>query len=316
MKKLVKLCFSMTLAGLFAIQLFVSSYADGQVAAASSSVSSTLIIFESSADKELATNIQGKLCDDGCFVITSDGTLDFVDASYTALSTEEQADHRQQALNKLGSAGFSSAALEKIESAFKNKGATEAELLVSLFANTKADLFTWNSAEAETSEPSYATYGGLCTFEDHHDRIKIGSLIETGTTANLCPDACFIVSRNGVAFDNIRYSKLSEEEKASHRQQALKSLGSLGLSEEAIADIDKGFSDSRIATDEEILSLLYNSSAEAETSGVTEAETSGVTEATSSSDSKFFLSIIACLCSIILMLALALVIVILRGRKK
>ena len=310
MKKLVKLCLSMTLAGLFAIQLFISSYADGQVAVASSSVSSTLVIFESSADKELATNIQGKLCDDGCFVITSDGTLDFVDASYTALSTEEQANHRQQALNKLGSAGFSSTALARIESAFKNKGATEAELLPSLYANTKADLFMamkWNSAEAETSEPSYAAYGGLCTFEDHHDRIKIGSLIETGTTANLCPDACFIVSRNGVAFDAIRYSKLSEEEKASHRQQALKSLGSLGLSEEAIAAIDKGFSDSRIATDEEILSLLYNSA---------EAETSGVTEVTPSSDSKFFLSIIACLCSIILILALALVIVILRGRKK
>lgn len=308
MKKLAKLCLSMTLAGLFAIQLFVSSYADGQVAVASSPVSSTLVIFEVSADKELATNIQGKLCDDGCFVITSDGTLDFVDASYTALSTEEQANHRQQALNKLGSVGFSSTALKKIESAFKNKGATEAELLTSLYANTKADLFAaikWNSAEAETSEPSYATYGGLCTFEDHHDRIKIGSLIETGTTANLCPDACFVVSRNGVAFDNIRYSKLSEEEKASHRQQALKSLGSLGLSEEAIAGIDKGFS--TVATDEEILSLLYNNA---------EAETSGVTEATSSSDSNFFLSIIACLCSIILMLALALVIVILRGRKK
>lgn len=215
MKKLARLCLSMTLAGLFAIQLFVSSYADGQVAVASSSVSSTLVIFESDADKEKATNIQGKLCDDDCFVITSDGTLDFVDASYTALSTEEQANHRQQALNKLGSAGFSSAALEKIENAFKNKGATEAELLTSLFA-AKADLF----AAMKWSSPYI-----LCQFQDHKDRIKIGSLIETGTTANLCPDACFIVSRNGVAFDDIRYSKLSEEEKASHRQQALKSLG-------------------------------------------------------------------------------------------
>lgn len=63
-------------------------------------------------------------------------------AQYDNLSVADKALQLQEALNKVGSLGLSSTSLAIVEKWAKTLGATEAELLTSLFANTKADLFT------------------------------------------------------------------------------------------------------------------------------------------------------------------------------
>ena len=63
-------------------------------------------------------------------------------AQYDNLSVTDKALQLQEALNKVGSLGLSSTSLTIVEKWAKTLGATEAELLTSLFANTKADLFT------------------------------------------------------------------------------------------------------------------------------------------------------------------------------
>lgn len=63
-------------------------------------------------------------------------------AQYDKLSVTDKALQLQEALNKVGSLGLSSTSLAIVEKWAKTLGATEAELLTSLFANTKADLFT------------------------------------------------------------------------------------------------------------------------------------------------------------------------------
>lgn len=137
MKKLLKKMMAFALAGVMAISVLgISVFA----------APADIITLTNSSDKTKATEMSktdgGKLCSDGCYIITNKGTIQFDSAVNGKLSEDDQAAHRQQALNKLGSAGFSSAGLKLIEKGFKNKGATDAELLTSLFANTKADLFT------------------------------------------------------------------------------------------------------------------------------------------------------------------------------
>ncbi len=141
MKKLLKKMMAFALAGVMAISVLgISVFADDDAA------TSKVATLESTADKALAGTLatvdSGNLCSDGCFTIDDTGAIKCNTTKYDALTAEEKISHRQQALNKLGSAGFSSAGLKLIEKGFKNKGATDAELLTSLFANTKADLFT------------------------------------------------------------------------------------------------------------------------------------------------------------------------------
>lgn len=138
MKKILKKAVALALAGIMAISVLgISAFADDTVP--------TIVTLQSAADKELAKTLaaedSGNLCSGGCFTITAGGEIK-CNAKYDELTAEEKISHRQQALNKLGSAGFSSAGLKLIENGFKGKGATDAELLTSLFANTKADLFT------------------------------------------------------------------------------------------------------------------------------------------------------------------------------
>lgn len=63
-------------------------------------------------------------------------------AQFDKLSVTDKALQLQEALNKVGSLGLSSTSLAIVEKWAKTLGATEAALLTSLFANTKADLFT------------------------------------------------------------------------------------------------------------------------------------------------------------------------------
>lgn len=63
-------------------------------------------------------------------------------AQYDKLSVADKTLQLQEALNKVGSFGLSATSLAIVEKWAKTLGATEAELLTSLFANTKADLFT------------------------------------------------------------------------------------------------------------------------------------------------------------------------------
>jgi len=139
MKRLLKKIMAFALAGVMAISVL------GISAFAAEATSTAIVTLKSADDKEVAKTLArtdgGKLCSDGCFTIDTDGKIKCAD-KFNNLTAEEKSEHRQQALNKLGSAGFSSAGLKLIEAGFKNKGATETELLTSLFANTKADLFT------------------------------------------------------------------------------------------------------------------------------------------------------------------------------
>lgn len=146
MKRLLKKIMAFALAGVMAISVLgISAFAAETTKKEDSSTPTAMVTLKSAADKEVAKTLAGtdggKLCSDGCFTIDTDGKIKCAD-KYNNLTAEEKIEHRQQALNKLGSAGFSSAGLKLIEAGFKNKGATEAELLTSLFANTKADLFT------------------------------------------------------------------------------------------------------------------------------------------------------------------------------
>lgn len=149
MKRLLKKIMAFALAGVMAISVLgISAFAAATTTAsgstkpvATASSGTKIVSFSNAEDKIVGDKLKGTLCcSDGCFNIDKEGI--YCKAAYSSLSADDKISHRQQALNKLGSAGFSSTALKKIESAFKNKGATEAELLTSLFANTKADLFT------------------------------------------------------------------------------------------------------------------------------------------------------------------------------
>lgn len=148
MKKILKKAVALALAGIMAISVLgISAFADKNTSKGTSSTTSsaesqgnTIVSLTKSSDKNAIKGL-GNLCSDGCFTVDTDGAKIKCNTKFDDLSTEEQAKHRQQALNKLGSVALSAEAKDAIKAGFEGKGSTDAEVLSSLFANTKGDLF-------------------------------------------------------------------------------------------------------------------------------------------------------------------------------
>lgn len=146
MKKILKKAMALALAGIMAISVLgISAFADntssGSTTSSAENTGTNSITFAKTSDKEAIKGL-GNLCDDGCFVVDSTGgSITYSDTNFQKLSAAEKAKHRQAALNKLGNTSLSSEAKDRIKVFFESKGSTDAEILSSLFANTKSDLF-------------------------------------------------------------------------------------------------------------------------------------------------------------------------------
>lgn len=144
MKRLLKKIMAFALAGIMAISVLgISAFAvstSGKI-----TISADVAAFGEFKDNKVALTKGGS---DGTPYIfadkdeASDTVTIKTSAQYDKLSVTDKALQLQEALNKVGSLGLSSTSLAIVEKWAKTLGATEAELLTSLFANTKADLFT------------------------------------------------------------------------------------------------------------------------------------------------------------------------------
>lgn len=143
MKRLLKKMMAFALAGIMAISVLgISAFAtstsgkitiSADVAAFNFGKADTVALTKGGSATE-AYIYAKKDGDDAVVLKTS--------AQYDNLSVTDKTLQLQEALNKVGSLGLSSTSLAIVEKWAKTLGATEAELLTSLFANTKADLFT------------------------------------------------------------------------------------------------------------------------------------------------------------------------------
>ena len=139
MKSFFKKLGAMFLASLVMFTISISAFADvvsGKITIAADIEKFTLNATDGKESLTTDGSIIAKKSSDGAIVIST------VSASYDKLSAEDKQLKRQEALNNLGKKGLSSTSAAVVEKWAKGIGATEAELLTSLFANTKADLFT------------------------------------------------------------------------------------------------------------------------------------------------------------------------------
>ena len=143
MKRLLKKIMAFALAGIMAISVLgISAFAtstSGKI-----TISADIAAFGFGTADTVALT-QGGSATEAYIFAKKDGDTAVVlktSAQYDNLSVTDKALQLQKALNKVGSLGLSSTSLAIVEKWAKTLGATEAELLTSLFANTKADLFT------------------------------------------------------------------------------------------------------------------------------------------------------------------------------